>query len=176
MRYLVSYDPIPVLARTTIPVLALNGSLDLQVLADVNLPPIQQALQTAGNTRATVKKLAGLNHLFQHAGTGSPAEYGGIAETIAPDVLAQIRPGSPHSDWCTNRGPKNPRVQTTPVHKETPMKLTRIILFAMAVTLPTTWTVAMAGDEAPAEGAPAKEKKGGKKKKEDKPKEEKKAE
>jgi hypothetical protein len=57
------------------------------------------------------------------------------------------------------------------------MKLTRIIFFAMAVTLPTTWTVAMAGDEAPAEGAPAKEKKGGKKaKKEDKPKEDKKAE
>ena len=56
------------------------------------------------------------------------------------------------------------------------MKLTRIMFFAMAVTLPTTWTVAMAGDEAPAEGAPAKEKKGGKKKKEDKPKEEKKAE
>jgi hypothetical protein len=56
------------------------------------------------------------------------------------------------------------------------MKLTRIILFAMAVTLPTTWTVAMAGDEAPAEGAPAKEKKGGKKKKDDKPKEDKKAE
>jgi hypothetical protein len=44
------------------------------------------------------------------------------------------------------------------------MKLTRIFFFAMAVTLPTTWTVAMAGDEAPpAEGA--KEKKGGKKKK-----------
>jgi hypothetical protein len=68
----------------------LAARLDLQVLADVNLPPIRQALQTAGNTRATVTKLAGLNHLFQHAGTGSPAEYGVIAETIAPDVLAQI--------------------------------------------------------------------------------------
>jgi len=57
------------------------------------------------------------------------------------------------------------------------MKLTRIIFFAMAVTLPTTWTVAMAGDEAPAERAPAKAKKGGKKaKKDDKPKEDKKAE
>jgi hypothetical protein len=42
------------------------------------------------------------------------------------------------------------------------MKLTRILFFAMAVTLPTTWTVAMAGDEAP---AGEKEKKGGKKKK-----------
>ena len=55
------------------------------------------------------------------------------------------------------------------------MKLTRILFFAMAVTLPTTWTVAMAGDEAPAEGA--KEKKGGKKKKaEGDKKDEKKAE
>lgn len=97
MRYFVTADPIPVLARTTIPVLALTGSLDLQVLADVNLPPIQDALQTAGNTRATVKKLAGLNHLFQHAGTGSPAEYGAIAETMAPDVLSQI------SSWITTR-------------------------------------------------------------------------
>jgi hypothetical protein len=56
------------------------------------------------------------------------------------------------------------------------MKLTRIIFLALAVTLPTTWTVAMAGDEAPAEGADKKDKKGGKKKKADKKEEEKKAE
>jgi fermentation-respiration switch protein FrsA (DUF1100 family) len=36
-----SYDPAPVLRRTLIPVLALNGSRDLQVLADLNLPPIE---------------------------------------------------------------------------------------------------------------------------------------
>jgi alpha-beta hydrolase superfamily lysophospholipase len=97
MRYFVTADPIPALVRTTIPVLALTGSLDLQVLADLNLPPMQSALQTAGNTRATVRKLAGLNHLFQHAGTGSPAEYGAIAETMAPDVLAEI------SSWITTQ-------------------------------------------------------------------------
>jgi hypothetical protein len=90
MRFFVTYDPAPVLTRTRIPVLALNGSLDLQVLPDLNLPPIQQALQAAGNQHATVQKLDGLNHLFQHATTGSPMEYGTIDETMAPEVLSQI--------------------------------------------------------------------------------------
>ena len=34
-------------------VLALNGSLDLQVLASQNLPPMRAALMEAGNTAAT---------------------------------------------------------------------------------------------------------------------------
>jgi hypothetical protein len=57
------------------------------------------------------------------------------------------------------------------------MKLTRIVFLALAVLLPTSWTVAKAADEAPAGDAPAgkKEKKGKKAKKDDK-KEEKKAE
>ena len=55
------------------------------------------------------------------------------------------------------------------------MKLTRVVFLALAVLLPTSWTVAKAED-APAADAPAKkEKKAKKSKKEDK-KEEKKAE
>ncbi|HEY3495875.1 MAG TPA: hypothetical protein VGK73_14355, partial [Polyangiaceae bacterium] len=80
--------PAPVLARVTVPVLALTGSLDLQVLPQLNLPPMRQAL--AGNARATVQEAQGLNHLFQHAVTGAPAEYGMIAETMAPEILAQV--------------------------------------------------------------------------------------
>jgi pimeloyl-ACP methyl ester carboxylesterase len=94
-RYFVTYDPAPVLTRTAIPVLALNGSLDLQVLPDQNLPPIRAAL--AGNPQATVQELDGLNHLFQHATTGSPNEYGSIDETMSPDVLAQV------SGWIAAR-------------------------------------------------------------------------
>jgi uncharacterized protein len=90
MRYFVTYDPIPVLKRTRIPVLALDGSLDTQVVADQNLPPIQAALTAAGNLDATTQKLPGLNHLFQHAITGSPTEYGEITETMAPEVLAEV--------------------------------------------------------------------------------------
>jgi pimeloyl-ACP methyl ester carboxylesterase len=90
MRFFITYDPAPVLARTTIPVLALNGGLDLQVLPDLNLPPIQAALAAANNQHATVQKIGGLNHLFQHAVTGSPSEYASISETMSPEVLTQV--------------------------------------------------------------------------------------
>jgi alpha-beta hydrolase superfamily lysophospholipase len=90
MRWFLTYDPAPVLRRTSVPVLALNGSLDLQVLASVNVPVMEAAFQEAGNERASVFELPGLNHLFQHAVTGSPSEYGPITETMAPEVLTQI--------------------------------------------------------------------------------------
>jgi hypothetical protein len=35
-------------------------------------------------------KLPDLNHLFQHAYTGTPAEYAAIEETFSPDALALI--------------------------------------------------------------------------------------
>jgi hypothetical protein len=56
------------------------------------------------------------------------------------------------------------------------MKLTRILFLAMAVMIPTSWTIAKA-DDAPAAEAPKKEKKAKKAKKtEGDKKEEKKAE
>jgi len=90
MRFFVSYDPVPVLRRTRIPVLALNGSLDLQVLPDLNLPAIDEALREAGNEQRTIQKLPGLNHLFQHAVTGLPDEYASIDETMAPEAMSLI--------------------------------------------------------------------------------------
>jgi hypothetical protein len=70
--------------------LALTGSLDLQVLPHLNLPPMQRALAAAGNRSAVVQEVPGLNHLFQHAGTGAPSEYATIAETMAPELLEQV--------------------------------------------------------------------------------------
>jgi hypothetical protein len=49
------------------------------------------------------------------------------------------------------------------------MKLIRIVFFGLAVLLPTSWTIAMAGDEAPAEET-KKTKKTKKAKKDDKKK------
>jgi len=43
------------------------------------------------------------------------------------------------------------------------MKLTRIVFIALAVLLPTSWTVARAADEAPAAGGEAKKEKKAKK-------------
>ena len=57
------------------------------------------------------------------------------------------------------------------------MKLTRTVFLALAVLVPTSWTIARAADEAPAADAPKKEKKAKKSKKaEGDKKEEKKAE
>ncbi len=90
LRFFVRYDPAPALAKLTCPVLALGGELDLQVLADQNLPAIEAALKRGGNKDYTVLRLPGLNHLFQTCKTGTPAEYAKIEETMSPVALDMI--------------------------------------------------------------------------------------
>jgi len=89
-RYFLTYDPAPALRKVTCPVLAINGSLDKQVLPDQNLPPIRKALEEAGNKHFEIDELPGLNHLFQTAKTGSPAEYAQIEETMSPVALDKM--------------------------------------------------------------------------------------
>ncbi len=96
-RYFVNYDPKPTLERVKCPVLAIGGSKDLQVPAKANLDAIREALQAGGNKNFEVKEFKGLNHLFQHAKTGSPSEYAKIKETIAPEVLKII------GDWIVKQ-------------------------------------------------------------------------
>jgi pimeloyl-ACP methyl ester carboxylesterase len=100
-RWFLRYDPAPALRATRVPVLALNGALDLQVPADENLAAIQAALWAGGNRDVTVEKLPGLNHLFQTARTGAPSEYAEIEETFSPAALQRI------GDWIVQRvGPR----------------------------------------------------------------------
>jgi hypothetical protein len=89
-RYFLTYDPATALRKVTCPVLAINGSLDKQVLPSQNLPAIRKALEESGNKHFEVDELPGLNHLFQTAKTGSPAEYAGIEETISPVALDKM--------------------------------------------------------------------------------------
>ena len=90
MRYFLTYDPATALGKLACPVLAINGSLDLQVPPALNLPAIRKALEAGGNKHDEVDELPGLNHLFQTAKTGSPAEYGEIEETISPVALDKM--------------------------------------------------------------------------------------
>jgi len=69
------------------PILAINGSLDVQVTPKENLEGIRQALKKAGNKKSEIIELAGLNHLFQEAKTGAPSEYSQIEQTISPKAL-----------------------------------------------------------------------------------------
>lgn len=93
MFFFLEFDPTTAFERVEVPVLALNGSLDLQVPPDPNLFRIQEALERGGNTNVTAIEMEGLNHLFQPARTGLPSEYGNIQETMDPEVLRII------ADW-----------------------------------------------------------------------------
>ncbi len=93
MRYFLSFDPRPAFEKIRVPVLALNGELDVQVDAEQNLTAIAAALEKGGNQNVTVHRLPKHNHLFQRAVTGLVNEYGAIEETLSPEVLGLIR------DW-----------------------------------------------------------------------------
>ncbi|MES2484569.1 MAG: alpha/beta fold hydrolase [Bacteroidota bacterium] len=86
----IKYDPAPALEKVKCPMLALNGSTDLQVAPKANLDAIKRAAQKSGNKKVTTKELPGLNHLFQASATGAPAEYGEIEETINPAALTEV--------------------------------------------------------------------------------------
>ncbi|HEV8075065.1 MAG TPA: alpha/beta hydrolase [Candidatus Acidoferrum sp.] len=89
-RFFLDYDPLPNLKAVNCPVLALYGQKDLQVAPKANLPLLQKALHDSMNTQAETRELPELNHLFQHAYTGTPAEYAAIEETFSPEALALI--------------------------------------------------------------------------------------
>ncbi len=82
LRTFLKLDPKKALADLKCPVLAINGTKDLQVDAVLNLPAIRDALQAAGNSDVEVNVYPGLNHLFQDCQTGLPTEYGTIEETF----------------------------------------------------------------------------------------------
>jgi fermentation-respiration switch protein FrsA (DUF1100 family) len=96
-RYFMSYDPAVNLEKVTCPVLALNGSLDYQVIPEINLSGMKAAFAKANNQDVTLKTVSGLNHLFQNATTGSGAEYAQIEETFDPATLDLI------SNWINKR-------------------------------------------------------------------------
>ena len=90
MQYFLRYDPAPALEKVQCPVLAVNGSKDLQVPPKENLTAISEALKRGGNQKVTLKEYPGLNHLFQECTTGSPAEYAAIEQTFSQEVLGDL--------------------------------------------------------------------------------------
>lgn len=88
MQKLLSLDMRPRLGSITCPVLALNGTKDIQVDCESNLGALRDGLPA--NPRNRIEALEGLNHLFQHSTTGAVSEYRQIEETFAPEALALI--------------------------------------------------------------------------------------
>ena len=94
-RYFLGMDPTGYLTKTTCPVLALNGTLDMQVNSVANLAGINNNLKKAGNKNHQEVSMPGLNHLFQKAKTGGVSEYGSLEETVNSEVLKKV------TDWIT---------------------------------------------------------------------------
>ncbi|WP_447640453.1 MULTISPECIES: alpha/beta hydrolase family protein [Chitinophagaceae] len=91
---IIRFDPVQYLPKISCPILALNGSKDIQVLPTENLSAIRALTQQ--NRRTTIKEFDGLNHLFQEAQTGLPNEYGKITQTFSPLAMNYIL------DWLKN--------------------------------------------------------------------------
>lgn len=87
-RFFLRHEPARTLAEVHVPVLAMGGSLDLQVPSGENLPAIESAL--VHNDDVTILEMPGLNHFFQPARSGAPSEYADIPETFAPAAMERI--------------------------------------------------------------------------------------
>lgn len=92
LDYFMDYDPASDIARTTVPVMAVNGSNDVQVIASSNLNAIRKLLAN-GNKKNLIKEYPGLNHLFQHCQPATALDYYRIEETCSTEVLQDI------ADW-----------------------------------------------------------------------------
>ena len=89
-RYFLAYDPGPSWQNVKCPVLALNGSEDIQVSATENLEAIKKHLEIAKNKNHQEVELEGFNHLMQPCEVCSIQEYGAIETTFDPKALDLI--------------------------------------------------------------------------------------
>ena len=88
LTYFLANDPSEEIKKITCPVFALNGTLDMQVIAKDNIPVIRANLPE--NTLNQIKEYDSLNHLFQHCTMQNCLNYGAIEETISEEVLNDI--------------------------------------------------------------------------------------
>ena len=88
LNFFIDYDPSADISKTLCPVMAINGSRDVQVISSLNLAGIKAHLKP--NPKNIIKEYPSLNHLFQHCKTGNVSEYRMIEETISPEVLEDI--------------------------------------------------------------------------------------
>jgi len=91
ITWFLGYHPSEAIRQITCPTMALNGTLDLQVLSKDNLPVIKANLPH--NEKHLIKEYDSLNHLFQRCTPVTALNYGGIEETISEEVLRDV------ADW-----------------------------------------------------------------------------
>ena len=88
-RYFLAFNPIEKLTAVNCPVLLLNGTSDLTINADANLTALSKGLKL--NKNVTVKKLVGVNHLFQPDPAKWPILNGQPQPNFSPEAQETIR-------------------------------------------------------------------------------------
>ena len=88
MVWMVGYDPAGTARKIKCPVMAINGSLDMQVPAQANLEVLRELLPA--NPKHLIKEYSALNHLFQNCTEQTSLQYEEIEETVAAEVLEDI--------------------------------------------------------------------------------------
>jgi fermentation-respiration switch protein FrsA (DUF1100 family) len=88
-RYFLAFNPVEKLSAVSCPVLLLNGTADLTINADANLNALKNGL--GKNKAVTVKKLQGVNHLFQPDQAKWPVINGQPQPNFSPEAQETIR-------------------------------------------------------------------------------------
>lgn len=87
--FFIRYIPDENLSKLSCPVLAINGSNDIQVIAESNLAGIESSLKKS-KSKFKIIEVDGLNHLFQKCNACDVAEYGELNETFSPEVMQMM--------------------------------------------------------------------------------------
>ncbi|HKK44938.1 MAG TPA: alpha/beta hydrolase [Balneolaceae bacterium] len=88
-RSIMDYNPASDLKKLHIPVLLLFGGKDMQVLAVPNQSRARHTL-TQSDADYKIVTITSANHLFQHAQTGMPGEYGSLDAAFTEDFLPTL--------------------------------------------------------------------------------------
>ena len=97
-RYFLGFDPAAKLNEVKCPVLLLNGTADLTVAADPNLDALYKGLKPG--KAVTMKKLNGVNHLFQAEPSQWPIVNGQPKPNLSPLAEDTIR------EWIVEQAKK----------------------------------------------------------------------
>nr|WP_236049584.1 alpha/beta hydrolase [Hymenobacter negativus] len=89
-RFFLAFDPIAELDQVKCPVLLLNGTSDQQAPADMHLEALEKELKSF-NRAVTVKRLPGVNHLFQPPKTEWTLMNGEMMPLFSPAAEETIR-------------------------------------------------------------------------------------
>ena len=89
-RFFYNYNPAHEFKEVRCPVLALNGSKDIQVPSSIHLTAIENALKNGKTKYYEVVEIEGLNHFFQTCNECTLSEYQNLDETFSPIALSKI--------------------------------------------------------------------------------------